>query len=309
MQSPGPPPPFAHTPYDGSSYPFTVGLRPIEELTWLEPDPLIADHLARKRELISGALESVFRAEADMIQAQHEVLDLICENLERFHSASHRFEKRKVFVAGVSEPVCIDHGPPLLAASLIVQEDLVIMRASPEGYRLAAASLCFPSSWSLEEKFSKPMSKIHENVPGFNGARMGRTVERLFENLKPGQLVCRYNWAIYDDANLYHPKPKQIEPAVRDADGNFLANLFLRVERQTLKRLPKSRDILFTIKVHHDPLSFLRAQENRHDIARGLRNQLLALKDDQLTYKGLARHREALADELSRLVNSEGRST
>mgnify|MGYP000846223527 CR=1 FL=1 len=35
------------------------------------------------------------------------------------------------------------------------------------GWRLAAGSLCFPSSWSLVEKFGKPLQDIHAPVPGF----------------------------------------------------------------------------------------------------------------------------------------------
>ncbi len=45
------------------------------------------------------------------------------------------------------------------------------MRRGEEGWRLAVGALCFPSSWQLTEKFGKPMSGIHEPVPGFGPAR------------------------------------------------------------------------------------------------------------------------------------------
>jgi hypothetical protein len=70
--------------------------------------------------------------------------------------------------------------------------------------------------------------------------------------------------------------------------------LFLRVERQTLRRLPGSGDILFAIKTHHDPLTALKTQDDRAEIAGGLHKQLLALDEDQLDYKGLSRTRDAL---------------
>ncbi|TIU52784.1 MAG: DUF3445 domain-containing protein, partial [Mesorhizobium sp.] len=56
---------------------------------------------------------------------------------------------------------------PLVQASLLVQEDLILMRRDESGWRLAAGSLCFPSSWSLLEKFGKPLQQIHAPVPGF----------------------------------------------------------------------------------------------------------------------------------------------
>ena len=41
------------------------------------------------------------------------------------------------------------------------------MRRGEDGWRLAAGSLCFPSSWSLDEKFGRPLQEIHAPVPGF----------------------------------------------------------------------------------------------------------------------------------------------
>lgn len=289
-------PPFQHTPYDGSSQPFTVGLRPIGEQTWLEPDPHLCAHLAEKERLFARDLEAVFRQEPDTEAAQQEVLDLVLDHLARCQQESHAVSADAVGLRDCGRQVALSGAPALLTASRIVQEDLVLMRAGPDGYRLAAASLCFPSSWSLAEKFGQSMTGIHDNVPGFNGGRMGQMVARIFDNLKPEQLLERFNWSIYPDGELHHPLPKQIHFHI---DDSALARLFLRVERQTLRRLPGSGDILFTIKIHHDPLAALNSQENRDALAAGLRRQLLQLDADQLAYKGLTGTRDALAETLS----------
>lgn len=77
-----------------------------------------------------------------------------------------------------------DH-PPLLAASLLVQEDLALMRRGEDGWRLAAASLCFPSPWSLAGKFGRPVDEIHGPVPGFGpGSRPAGPIARMFDNLR-----------------------------------------------------------------------------------------------------------------------------
>ena len=289
---------FRHTPYDGSSQPFAVGLKPIDQDTWLEPDPFLLSHLAEKERLIKLDRDKVFREEADTVAAQEEVRDLICDNLKRFHGNTHRFDGAgQPVVAG--REVLLAEEPALLAVSRVVQEDLVLMRPAPEGYRLVAASLCFPSSWSLAEKFGRTMAGIHESVPGFNGSRMGTMVARLFENLRPDQLLCRFNWSFHPDDNLYHPFPKNMR---FESPENALARLFLRVERQSLRRLQKSGDILFTIKIHHDPLTALEYNEDSPRIAEGLKKQLLALDRDQLAYKGLVETREALVRALERFA-------
>lgn len=292
-------PPFQHRPYDGTSQPFTVGLKPITEGTWLEPDPFLEMHLAEKDRLLELDREAVFQAETDTADAQREVLSLIVDNLQRFHSASHSFHENKGMMKDAGRTIDLDDEPALLTAARLVQEDLVLMRPGPDGYRLAAACLCFPSSWSLTEKFGQSMSGIHKPVPGFNGHRMGMMVARLFDNLKVGQFVCRFNWSIYPDRELHHPEPKQIDLSSQDA---ALSRLFLRVERQTLRRLPESGDVLFTIKIHHDPLTALQKQSDRAALAAHLSEQLMALDADQLAYKGLTEGREALAGALSEIA-------
>lgn len=288
-------PPFLHRPYDGSSHPFTVGLKPITEAEWLEPDPLVSEHLAEKERLLSEVPDAVFRAEDATDEAQGEVLTLVLDNLKRHHREQYEVGARSVGIRPAGRTVELSGPPALMTAARLIQEDLVLMRAGPDGYRLAAACLCFPSSWSLAEKFGQSMTGIHKKVPGFNGSRMGNMVAKLFDNLKVGQLVCRFNWSIYPDGELYNPLPHRIGI---DIDKAALSRLFLRVERQTLRRLPGSGDILFTIKVHHDPLAALERHPERAEVSGQLRRQLLALDVDQMTYKRLAAARDKLADVL-----------
>ena len=289
-----------HTPYDGSKQPFTVGLETISVAEWFEADRNLLPHLERKGELLNQDHGRVFRAEAGTEDAQHEVLDLLLAHLKDHHPSTHTVLNDKVHIKD-GPTVHLSGRAPLETASRLVQEDLVIMRASDDGYRLTAASLCFPSSWSLAEKHGRSMRDIHETVPGFNDGRMGAIVARIFQNLTADQLLARYNWSVYDDADLHHPEARQLSVNVSESAG-FLAGLFVRVERQTLRRLPRSGDILFTIKIHHDPLPLLAAHPDRANLAAGLANQLRRLDRDQLEYKGLARHQESLAQALEELA-------
>ncbi|MFD1696952.1 heme-dependent oxidative N-demethylase family protein [Roseibium aestuarii] len=284
-------PPFLHTPYDGSKQPFSVGLEPITPETWLEADGHFVRDVAYKKRLLADRRDKVFQALPDTLAAQTEARDLIL---------AHLAGRPEAFA---DAPVTSDpDDAPLIQAARRVQEDLVLMRKGPDGYLLAAACLCFPSSWSLLEKFGKSMHDIHVNVPDFNGARMGNVVARIFDNLRPEQLVARYNWSIYDDDDLHHPQPKQIDPQLTGDGAPSLIGLHVRVERQTLRRLPESGDILFTIKVHHDPLPLLEQHPNGPVWAASLREQLLGLTPQQAAYKGLTHHRPALAEALEAIA-------
>jgi hypothetical protein len=299
--------PFAHTPYDGSSKPFTVGLMPLDPEDWIEPDDRFAEQMAEKDRLFAGAgLAPVFLAEAGTQAAQAEVLGMLRNYLpQRFpHLYTQTPTGLRLTATGRDVDLDTSGEQPLKTAARLVQEDLVLMRRGEDGYRLAAAALCFPSSWSLAEKFGQSMTGIHEAVPGFNGARMGLMVARIFDNLAVERPSWRLNWSLYSSPELHQPHAKRIDPGASDpnrVDRGALAGgaaeipLFVRVERQTLRRLPESGDILFTIKVHHDPVSAFARHPNGAALAEGLRAQLEALDADQLAYKGLTGAREAIA--------------
>ena len=242
------------------------------------------------------------------------MLDLLVAHLAANHPHTHRGAGSDVEVAGLGS--ISDRLPPALRevplarASLLVQEDLILMRRDERGWRLAAGSLCFPSSWSLREKFGKPLQEIHEPVPGFGpGTRPAELINRMFDGLQ-GQAVERFNWSIQANDRLYHPlsNVERIDRATnrpsRFPDGDVNAHAFIRGERQTLRKLPASRDILFTIRIHLDPLKVLDAHPGRAALAASFAQQLLALDQQQLDYKGLTADRDRLVAFLGRMAGS-----
>ncbi|MBM21618.1 MAG: hypothetical protein CMN87_16560 [Stappia sp.] len=313
--------PFAHTPYDGSARPFAVGLVPLDLAEWIEHDARFADDLARKEELLAGGGAPVLMSEDGTRAAQQEVLDLLADHLPQRFPDIYAREGERITVRPTGTVVDrLAPGPvPFAAAARLVQEDLVLMRKGGDGYRIAAAALCFPSSWSLAEKFGKAMPEIHEGVPGFNDTRMGAMVARIFDNLPVDRPSWRLNWSLYPGPELHNPRPRIIDPDRLDSDrlasgrlagereaGTEASALHVRVERQTLRRLPASGDILFTIRVHHDPVAAFADHPRGRELARGLRVQLLALDEAQAAYKGLTTVRPHIADLLQRLADTAG---
>src|SRR4051812_17404924 len=153
-----------HTPYDGSSKLFTIGLKPLDPADWIEVDGHLLPYLAEKRRLYAEIPERVFVEEDGTRDAQREVLDLLGAYLPERFPHTHRRGAAGIEVVGAANHPGLPSGlagAPLVAASLLVQEDLILMRRDDSGWRLAAGSLCFPSSWSLTEKFGKPLQQIH----------------------------------------------------------------------------------------------------------------------------------------------------
>lgn len=215
---------------------FTLGLQPIREAEWLHR-PTIAE-MQRKRELLDGeerpgVLDALSSSEA----AQAELWTLV-----EAHASDH------------FDDAAPNAGPPLgelpiERAGRLVAEDLLLMERRPaSGWHLTAGCLCFPSRWALADKLGRRMRDIHEPVPGLN-ARIGPQIENFFDRLAPGRLVCRMNSAIMDDPELYQPPAFTTPPPPAGAPVSG-ARLLLRMERQTLRRLPGSGAVVFTIKTH-----------------------------------------------------------
>jgi hypothetical protein len=205
-------------------------------------------------------------------------------------------------VAGHTVDLSDDTLPPLLRAGLLIQDDLVIMMKREAGWSIAAAHLSFPSSWSLAEKFDRPMEAVHEHVPGFAaGTRNAVMINRIFDNLLPDQPAERFNWSINWKEKLFHPETGRDDQALPD-------QAVVRVERQTLTKLPETSAIVFTIRIYLDPISLFRNHPDGTRLAGALANQLEGLTEPQLRYKGLDRQRSRLVARLRQDAASENRA-
>ncbi|WP_137131567.1 DUF3445 domain-containing protein [Rhizobium sp. FY34] len=283
---------LTHTPYDGSSTPFTIGLSQLDLADWIEPDADLAAYLAQKRALLSTHYPEIFRAEAETQSAQAEVLDLLAAYLPDRYPNLYRREAENLCPEGGAPVDLVDENtPPLVRAGLLVEDDLVIMRRGQDGWRIAAAFVAFPSSWSLEEKFGRVMDEVHADVPGFDGAsRNADLINRMFDRLSPDRAVKRMNWSVNWNDQLFTPKPKS-ERKLPDLPPE---DCFLRVERQTLRKLPASGDILFTIRIYLDPITALARQANGAALMASLADQLEAMTPEEAAYKGLLAKRSAM---------------
>jgi hypothetical protein len=302
-----------HTPYDGSSKLFQIGLRQLDLANWIEVDESFAFQLAEKRRIHAEHARAVFVAEPGTAGAQAEVLALLKEHLPARFPDRYCLTGGILAVAGQPELdlLLASDLPPLHKASLLVQEDLILMRRGDDGWRLAAGALCFPSSWVLTEKFGKAMHVIHEPVPGFGpGTRNAGLIDRMFDRLQIVQPVERFNWSIQSSDALYHPlsNDQRIDRAtgkpVRFPDIDAAARAFIRVERQTLRKLPVSGDILFTIRIHMDPMALLQRRPDRAALAASFAGQVLELDAEQLDYKGMTADRDRLVAMLRALAEA-----
>ena len=295
--------PFAYRPLDEGPYRMAMGLLSLKPDAWIEIDRHYDRYLAEKCRLLQERPDEVFAALPEAAAASAELRDLLVAHLTRVFP--ERFRQDGGILTRLPDGARFElEGAlhPLDLVGRLVQEDLCLMQPGPEGYRLTAASLCFPTRWRLHDKLGRPMAQIHEPVP-FYGEKLARPVDLFFERMKADKPVWRLNWSLTDDPELFQPSGHgrtECDPGITSATAGD--RIFFRVERQTLRRLPDSGAICFGIRVYQNPLSDL---EGDPAGAARLAAALRELPDAVLRYKSIKVFDRPLLSYLDRIARTD----
>lgn len=282
-----------HLSFEPGPYRMAMGLITKPEASWFELDERYPEETAERRRLLETRHDAVFAALPCSSAACRETLDAVATNLATHHPAwfSRNGDRLHNRLTGETWNLTAPEHDPLEVAGRLVQEDLCIIQPEESGPLLTAAVLCFPSRWLLAEKLGRPLAAVHDRVP-FYGDRLARPVDRFMRNVKPGHIASRLNWSVLDDGTLFQPTGKwRRAPNALVTTGNAGETLFLRVERQTLRRLPRSGAVLFGIRVHSYRLARAIATPA---LAAQLADAVRALPDAMAHYKSIPSIRDAL---------------
>ena len=211
------------------------GLAPIADGDWLWIDDAYPKQMAYRDWLLTH--------KRDAVQAKTQGAEAAIEECARF--ILDQISLRSDFLVGdasVTRPdgVGITKDMSLDMIGRLIQQDICILEKVGDEHVMSAAVLCFPASWSLDEKIGRPMSGIHEPVEEYT-SDLQKRVQRVFDAMRDGQGVWRCNYLEYSDPNLFQPRR---ENARRNRDAD---HLWSRVERQTLIKLPQTQAIVFGI--------------------------------------------------------------
>ena len=294
--------PVPYFPFTGEPYQPAMGLKPLDLAHWLEPDAHQAAQLRLKADLLARERALVLRAAPESAAGCRELYTTLAAHLPAHHPTLYTADASTLTVhaLGRSFPLAPPAAAPaedlLSAVALWLQEDLCLL-APAAPVTIIAGCVCFPSRWNLPEKFGQASPAIHAPVPKF-AATVGPATHSFLERLTVEKPVWRLNWTLHDSDHLFAPYP---EPGRDDlTPANVLDEVFLRVERQTLRRLPATGTVVFTIRTHLHPI--LDAIPSP-DTTCLLLQTLELLPADIAAYKGMAKFiaplKTALAARLS----------
>ena len=305
---------YMRYPFAEGNYSFALGLVPMAEETWLDIDKHYVAEMHEKARRLREEYDKVFCALPESLPGQAEVLETLLDHLASYYPNFFRITRGTLvreadeidpgtridnLINGESWRVGDFSAAPLDLATRLIQEDLCLM--SPDGkgtYLLSAGSVCFPLRWELTEKFGLPMAAIHRAVPGYD-EKLAAPSDRYMVGLKAYKPSWRSNWSIVDAPDLYLKQRRFAQGHNTEITAeNAGRKLWIRSERQTLRRLPRSGDVLFTIRTYIRPLSVL---ESLPSVARGLAQALDKVSSDMRGYKNQLPIRDALLAYLGRI--------
>lgn len=301
---------FPYFPFSGDEYKMTMGVQALGDRPLIEIDlDHYAAELALKEELLSSHYTDYFRAAPGSERMQEEILEMLLPILARDYPQHFSLVREgdcwrwrnallnseDIFRVGSDSGLPL---PPLDWLGRQVQEDLLILDGAGD-MPLLAGQLCFPNSWSLEDKMGKSFLAIHSEVPLF-AEHIGRSSNLLLERLKPDRTVWRVNWSIKASPQLNHlvhssQQAQHTDPVATNSLDLTLENIgercYLRIERQTLSRLPRTNGILFTIHTYQSPLTAVTANP---ESARRMAAVLQTTPATLLDYKSMTPFMAAL---------------
>ncbi|KAM0428500.1 hypothetical protein ACHAPT_006860 [Fusarium lateritium] len=232
---------------------------------WLELDHNYFDRLNQRKELYNQHGTDILNygpgSELACRELMEMVLQFLCIRYPRCFALTNSNTVFRNNLLGTSTDLTSTH--PLHVLFEHVPEDFAIMlRDETDGmYYLKAGFICSSIGWTFGTHFNRQLRAIHTEVNDYE-EKMSKSMDRFFSKLPTNKPIQRGSWFIEDWEPLF------VTPAEYKANGGTrlkgkevtIDQCNLRVDWQTLRRLPLSGAIVFNFKAIFTPMLELRQE-------------------------------------------------
>jgi len=267
----------------------------MEPAQWLAIGPDHGPFLREKRARLRANPLPFYRTMPGSLPAQIELRDrivahVLAQHAEVFSMADGRLADR---LDGMAHELDSPGVEPLAVISQFLEEDFILLQQVDGQDQITAASNAYSSSGRIVSSVGRSIPWAHKFVPTLND-QLGSRIDRVLGNIKVDAPVERFNWLLTPIASRLFPEdPHAANTAAVDAINAALANdpgrageiLWIRVERQTLLRLPESGALAFSIYTYSDPLSSIAG--DRESLA-AMHSLIGSYSEDRMNYAAMA---------------------
>lgn len=283
--------PFRH------KYAITMGIRNMEWDSWIELDNEWMKFRKSKLDHLDERGNDLYGTAPEARDAAFELLDEFWQYLPNRYPSLFRqldtglenLQTGEVFTFRNCIKADIKEDPMVMAAKM-VQDDLAIMIEGKDGvYYLKAGAIILSGFWRFKDKFNLPLAAIHTtgDVPQYN-EKLHTGMAKFFLRLTCDKPVVRNNYFIQADSNLawstsIGDEADEVVGWNTAHQATKIEQLNFRSERQSLRRLPKSGAVVFTIRTYFLPI--VKMCEEPY-IPRRLLDGIESWSDDVKEYRG-----------------------
>jgi len=260
--------------------PFEIGLRPIDKKDWLSLNSFDSIYIQNKHRLIRENIQDVYFVSEDCKQDIFDLAQLLQSDLIEQESGLRERLHLSLRETGIK---CINFDNALLVFSLLVEDDLVILRPEEDSFKMIAGAVFSPSGWDLKSKQFLDINNIHSPVPHYDSL-LAERLNKILTKLPICIPFERHNWSIYGSEDLFQPSQIKQAKGINIRSKEDIESISIRIERQTLYKPENSNLILFSIKVRNYQIKEI--TENK-SLVQNFCLALEGLSEEMIAYKGL----------------------
>lgn len=288
-----------HRPYLSSGALFQIGTRPMEPAQWLAIGPDHTSFLREKRGRLKANPLPFYRTTPGSLSAQIELRDRIVAHLLAQHADVFTMANGRLVdqVEGTAHELDSPGAEPLAVIGQFLEEDFILLQQVDGQDQITAAANAYSSSGRIVSSVGRSIPWAHKFVPTLND-QLGPRIDRVLGNIKVDAPVERFNWLLTPISSRLFPEDPHAAntAAVGKINAALVENpirageiLWIRVERQTLLRLPESGALAFSIYTYSDPLSSIAG--DRESLA-AMHRLIGSYSEDRMNYAAMAPIRE-----------------
>lgn len=164
------------------------------------------------------------------------------------------------------------------------EEDFLLLEynADCDEYMQRAAAGVSSVNYLWTDKNNKKMTDIHTRVPGYK-EHLQFSMNKYFSKMKVGQWVQRITWLIQIADSPYEEwRPTPNRSFFGAGAPDFDNEVYARVTRQILTRLPQTKFLAFTQRTYLYPISQIKAE----GYGQVLADNIATMPDDVAAYRG-----------------------
>ncbi|KAF2735961.1 hypothetical protein EJ04DRAFT_542759 [Polyplosphaeria fusca] len=244
------------------AYHQTMSLTKLESDWWLELESSYVERIKQRQELFAkhgaGVLQSLPGCELACKELMEMALEFLCARYPHYF----RLDKDKMIFYNtiLNTESDLKNTHPLHVLLNNVPEDFAIMLRDPATgwYYFRGGMICSALGWNVASKIGLQLHEIHAPIPDYK-EKMQFSMDRYFSKKPTDKAIQRGSWGLEVDQPLYMP-PGDPHEKLRDVQNADLdiSRCHLRVDWQTLRRLPLSGAIVFNFKALFSPVEAFR---------------------------------------------------